>query len=286
MGPGRCAIGSADVTPASGRWRSTRRWSRGLARRPASRASPLARAQSASSTRLPTPSRLRKSGDDLARQGHPRHGEVAGRVAGGHVTEVDDCRDPAVARPSTFSGWTSPWSHTGEAYPYRLVDRGLGCRDRSSSATRWVPAAASEPGHALRILHGLDVPDGAAAEPRSRRAAGRPSAGARRPRHPASASPTRSSRGPTGRPPRASGRTAWLHARAGPADTCAPGTGAWPASCDWGDLCAGDPAKRPRKAHLALVPVEHHDVVWPAYGATDDADRQVGRAPGRLLQSP
>ena len=126
-----------------GRWPTTRSSPLGIAT-PSTSAHPLARAQSASSTGCRAPHASRR----------------AGRTSGGraiHATARSLAGSPAVMSPksmtaeirppstSTFSGWTSPWSHTGgsahgSAFEARCHSSIRGVRSISASS-RSSPAA-------------------------------------------------------------------------------------------------------------------------------------------------
>ncbi len=126
MGPGRCVgIGSARRDGGRGGDRS---WpldcgtARGPAPRP--RRSPSWR----SSTSGFATHHLPEAAIDLGGQRHPRHGEVAGGVARGHVAEVDDRGDPSAVDEQVAAG--------GRRRGATPADRPTGPPSRPPDATR------------------------------------------------------------------------------------------------------------------------------------------------------
>ena len=218
MGPGRCAIGSADVTPAaeveidealvrglledqhpdladrSLEFVVERLRQRHLPSRRRPRRAPAA-TRSRGRPRWPT------SSDGCRRSGPRSRCPCRSRVRVGHATEA----------------YPYPWSIVAWLPGSIVEHHPLG------------PSGASELGHALRILHGLDVPDDAPRSPYR----GGPLAD-RAPALVDRADPARPHRRAR-RVGRLVGRPRRAVARCGSTPTCtrgtcSPGTGAWPAS--------------------------------------------------------
>lgn len=75
--------------------------------------------------------------------------------------------------------------------------------------------------------------------------------------------------------PRYDGPPVWLHGDLHPANVLAH-DGRISGVIDWGDITAGDPATD-LSAAWAVLPLEHHDAFWKAYGAGGDALRARAR---------
>ena len=160
--------------------------------------------------------------------------------------------------------------------PTRIPGRSWpGCRDRSSSTTRWAPAGRRSWATRSGSCTGSTcptMPRGAPIEvgrwPIERRRSSTAPPGS------ASADALDAWADWSAAPP--SGRTVWLHADLHPRNVLSR-DGRLAGLLDWGDLCAGDPAND-LDAPWLLLPVEHHDAFWAAYGAIDHATEVRARS--------
>ena len=263
MGPGRCAIGSADVTPAA-----EVEIDEALVRGLLEDQHPDLADRSLEFVSSGFDNVTFRVGDDLAAR-LPRRALAVDLLANEQqwLPKVGPSLPVPVPIPVRVG-------HATEAYPYPW------------SIVAWVPGSivehhplgprgASELGHALRILHGLDVPDDAPRSPyRGGPLADRAPALVDRATRLGLTDALDAWAAWSAAPP--SGRTVWLHADLHPRNVLSR-DGRLAGLLDWGDLCAGDPAND-LDAPWLLLPVEHHDAFWAAYGAIDHATEVRARS--------